>query len=125
MAVGELMNWKRTPAHPLRRDYDNMTLMVRIFTSKPFWMVAAAIVVALGFDFKTPAAHFKEIETRAQGIDIQMAILRTRQDSVEATQNELRRYIRALAIAQCLDRPARDTRLMGLPCDELIRNGNR
>lgn len=72
------------------------------------WPVLFAFL-AIGFEFKTPASQFGAIrETNAQ------------QDSAIASLTVL---ARALAIGQCLDRPRRETQMMGLPCDVLLRQG--
>lgn len=71
--------------------------------------VAFAVLLAFGFDFKTPAAQFKALRDKNTEQDQQIA--------------DLARYVRAIAIGQCLDRPRRDTDLMGLNCDQLLRSG--
>jgi hypothetical protein len=73
------------------------------------WLLWLALIalLAVGFDFKTPAAQFRTIKAD-----------NARQDSILV---ELGRYIRAMAIAECLDRPQRETQLMGLPCGRLLK----
>jgi hypothetical protein len=73
------------------------------------WIALQLLVVtvlAVGFDFKTPAAQFRALnEKNAQ------------QDT---TIEALGRYVRALVVGQCLDRPPRETQLMGLDCPHLV-----
>lgn len=76
------------------------------------------LAVAIGFDFKTPRAHFAELEA----VDHTLAL---RADSLEAGQRRVERYLRALSVAQCIDRPRREWQMMGLPCDELLQGGVR
>lgn len=73
------------------------------------WLLWLALValLAVGFDFKTPATQFRAIH------DVD-----SRQDSA---LTELGGYIRAMAVAECLDRPQRETQLMGLPCARLLK----
>lgn len=82
--------------------------------------VGMLIFVMVGFDFKTPASQFLEIEhTHARFIATD-SLLDTRVARLEEDADETRRYLRALAVAQCLDRPPRETAIMGLACDQLL-----
>lgn len=83
------------------------------------WLLWVGIVVgvAIGFDFKTPAAQFRAL-TAADGL------LSAWQDSLDRAHGQINRYLRALAIAQCIDRPRRETDLMGLPCVSLLQGGS-
>lgn len=101
---------------------------------KPIWIALALLFVAIGFDFKTPAQHFQAIEddqSRLHQTDLKLqhsmdSINAATHDEVLGVQQdhrELRNYIRALVVAQCLDRPRRDTQRMGLPCSKLLSQG--
>jgi hypothetical protein len=76
------------------------------------WLALFALL-AVGFDYKTPAVKFREISAK----DAQQDGKDAQQDTTIA---ELGRFVRALSIGQCLDRPARETKLMGLPCTRLL-----
>lgn len=80
------------------------------------WLLWVVLIVllAVGFDFKTPASQFREI--RAKNAEQDSTILEQ-----QSTIAELGRFVRALSIGQCLDRPQRETQLMGLPCDRLLK----
>ena len=69
------------------------------------WVLIIALL-AFGFDFKTPAAQFGEIKRKDAQQDIAIS--------------DLGLLVRALAIGQCLDRPPRETQLMGLHCAQLL-----
>ena len=74
------------------------------------------LVLAAGFDFKTPAMHFTALEST----DRQLFL---RQDSLKIEIGQVEQFLRALAVGQCIDRPRRDWQLMGLPCEDLLRRG--
>lgn len=86
------------------------------------WMVFV-FFIALGFDFKTPAHHFRDLEAQVH----ENAVARVKGDSVlsasiahgDSLREELRNYVRALMIGECLDRPRSETARMGLPCRAL------
>lgn len=78
-------------------------------------------LVMLGFDFKTPASHFRTLEAETIKLRHTDTTLMLRIDSVQIDHIEIGRYIQALAVAQCLDRPRRDTELMGLDCEAIRR----
>lgn len=80
--------------------------------------------VAIGFDFKTPRAHFEQLERADSTLLAANRVIRIRQDSLEVSQRRIERYLRALSVAQCIDRPRRDWQLMGLPCEELLQRGS-
>jgi hypothetical protein len=48
-----------------------------------------------------------------------LAALESKTTAAEAETRSLKRYVRALAVAECLDRPLRETQLMGLNCQQL------
>lgn len=83
------------------------------------WLVVAALV-AFGFDFKTPATHFRAIEYSLAELHRTDTTLARRIDSGDSTRTQMAFYLRALMIAQCIDRPLKQTQLMGLPCGELL-----
>lgn len=89
-----------------------------IYQFRFLWWIAIAVLIALGFDFKTPAQHFKDMESEyAQAY----SKLDGRMTNVEHQHDQIERYLGALSIAMCIDRPRRETRLMELPCDSLLR----
>ncbi len=83
------------------------------------WLIVATLV-AFGFDFKTPARHFEEIETSLEALHRTDTILERRITVADSARTEMTFYLRALMIAQCIDRPLRQTQLMGLPCGDLL-----
>jgi len=83
------------------------------------WLIAA-LALAFGFDFKTPATHFRTIETSLAELHQTDTVLARRIDAGDSTRAEMTFYLRALMIAQCIDRPIKQTQLMGLPCGELL-----
>src|SRR5882672_12645832 len=80
------------------------------------WLVWPLVLLALaiGFDFKTPKQHFEQLERADSVLMAADRIIRVRQDSIESGYRRVERYLRALAVAQCIDRPKRDWQLMGL-----------
>lgn len=80
------------------------------------WVVyaVACFLLALGFDFQPPSSRFRKIET--QQVANTAAV-----DSLKLEHQHIESYLRALAVAQCIDRPRRDWQLMGLPCEDLLR----
>lgn len=115
------MNWKKTPDHPMRRDSDTMTFVARLWSSRPLWGAIIAATVAFGFNFKTPAQHFKELENTNTAQDIATQVLRVRVDSLQANIKIFQTDLKALLVAQCLDRPLRETQLMGISCPDLLK----
>ncbi len=95
-------------------DIDKALAQVARF--KVIWWMLGIFMVALGFGFKTPAQHFDQIA-------YEIAILSKRESDLEQDHSALRRYVHALLIGQCIDRPPRDTRLMGIDCQRLIERG--
>ncbi len=83
------------------------------------WLVLGA-AIAFGFDFKTPAHHFRTIEGSLRELRSTDTVLSHRIASGDSSREQMAFYLRALMVAQCLDRPARQTLLMGLPCAELL-----
>lgn len=79
--------------------------------------------IAIGFDFKTPRAHFEQLEKADSVLLEENRIIRIRQDSLDVSHRRIERYLRALSVAQCIDRPRREWQLMGLPCEELLHRG--
>jgi hypothetical protein len=77
-----------------------------------FWLLGG-LAIASGFGWKTPAAKFREIDVRVGRIEQVQA-------DAANSQEEIKRTLRALSIAQCLDKPRWKTELMELPCDDLL-----
>lgn len=77
------------------------------------WILWIAFIglLAVGFDFKTPASQFRTLNDKNEQQDTSIA--------------ELGRYVRALVVGQCLDRPVRETQLMGLDCARLVSGSSR
>lgn len=69
------------------------------------WLALLALL-AVGFDFQTPAAQFRTLQAKNAVQDTAIA--------------ELDHYVRALVVGQCLDRPPRETQLMGIDCIRLL-----
>jgi hypothetical protein len=128
--------------HPNRRSTDNGRLsdiLAQIGRLKALWYLVGLLLIAFGFDFKTPAQHFKEIESvlaqqrqevvngtaERSALQHTQSSLRANQDTMSRDILQLTTYIRALAIAQCLDRPQRELQLMGLPCTRWLSERNR
>lgn len=87
---------------------------------KVIWLLLGVFLVALGFDFKTPAHHFQEIEASLTELRQTDRGLTRRIDEGDSIRLQMTFYLRALMIAQCIDRPQRQTQLMGLPCGDLL-----
>ena len=87
---------------------------------KVIWVLLGGFLVAVGFNFKTPARHFQEIESSLMELHRTDTLLARRIDLGDSSRAEMTFYLRALMIAQCIDRPIKQTQLMGLPCGELL-----
>lgn len=108
-----------------RRANTGALAALKSFVERYRWLgwVAFVFFVALGFDFKTPAKHFQELEAEVHTV----AVDRLKGDSTlgasiakgDSLRNELRDYVKALMIGECLDRPRSETVRMGLPCRRL------
>lgn len=70
----------------------------------------SAIAAGFGVSIITPGVKISALE--AQVVELRAQVI------------PLQRYVTALAIGQCLDRPARETQLMRLSCDKLLRGGD-
>jgi hypothetical protein len=79
-----------------------------------------AFFIALGFDFHTPAWHFKRLEAEALGLHHADSTLSSRIDLADSDRTDLRSYLKILLRAQCIDRPRNETILMGLDCKQLM-----
>lgn len=93
-----------------------LAALTAIYKFKPLWYAAAIFAIAVGFDFKTPATHFKEL-------DHTDSLTSERMKDIEQEHSNIERYLKALSTAQCLDRPRRETLLMGLDCPKLLHEG--
>lgn len=80
-----------------------------------------AFAVALGFDFHTPAWHFNRLEAEAVQLHQTDSILTMHMRNIDADHSDIHGYLNALLRAQCLDRPRRETVLMGINCDALLK----
>lgn len=78
--------------------------------------LVVTLAVMFGFGFKTPAAHFRDIETTATIIDARVQML-------EQDRRTTQRYIRILVLAKCFELPRKQAQMIGLPCDSLQRHG--
>lgn len=100
----------------IRKTYD---------TLKPvLWLVFIA-AIAVGFEFKPPMQTFHELR-RADSMQVAAlhaheALALRDHNHMYANQESIERLVEALARGACIDRPRRETRLMGLPCDSLLR----
>ena len=108
---------------PSRRRTDpgfngKATFMQAFYQLRFIWWIAGAFFVAFGFNFKTPAQHFKDIESKADSVSSKLDV---RMSTVEKQHDQIEHYLGALTIALCIDRPRRDTILMQLPCDSLLK----
>lgn len=79
-------------------------------------VLLVGLAVAIGFDFKTPAHHFHEIEATAQTIDRRVAVL-------ELDRVAVQRYLRVLVLSKCFEVSRQEAVLIGLPCDSLRQHG--
>lgn len=87
---------------------------------KPVAGLVGALLVAAGFDFHTPAWHFQQIAAETRGLHQTDSAFDVQIQSMKNEQMNIEKYLRALSIAQCIDRPRRDTQLMDLNCKELL-----
>lgn len=101
----------------------NGNVLERLRPYRALGWAALVVFVAFGFDFKTPSSQFRELRAAAAAHAQRDSTIKLRQDSLEASMGEMRRFVKALAVGQCLDRPRRDLQLMGLPCEELLGSG--
>lgn len=102
-----------------RRSTDHaisgFALIVRRFKLVQALLIAVvAVLVMFGFGFKTPAAHFRDIEATATIIDMRVQLL-------EQDRRAMQRYIRILVLAKCFELPRRQLEMLALPCDSLRR----
>lgn len=88
---------------------------------KFIWIISGAILIAFGFGFKTPSSQFAEIRATQDTFRIRLDNYGTSKESDEV-------LIKALSIAQCIDRLSkgnegrRELQLMQMPCGELLGN---
>ena len=80
--------------------------------------IVAALILAAGFDFRTPQAQFTEL--RAQDVQLHQRI-----DSVIRADQQDSEIIRALGIQACLSSNQRELQLMQLPCSRLLNEIRR
>ena len=87
------------------------------------WLLFLALV-ALGFEFRTPGSIFRELRSSddriEQRLDDHVATSVKIHADLAAQNQQTAELVTALARGACLDRPRRETRLMGLPCEELL-----
>lgn len=98
--------------------YGKITLGEAFYALRLLWWILGVGFVMFGFDFKTPARHFKEIEAKADTVATKFD---RRITVVEEQHTAIERYLNALTLAQCIDRPRRELLMMGLPCDSLLQ----
>ena len=96
----------------------SMTAVVKAW--KPVVGLVGALLVAAGFGFHTPAWHFQQIAAETQGLHKADSSFDARMKSIENEQTNIEKYLKSLNIAQCLDRPRRETQLMDLDCKTLL-----
>ena len=82
------------------------------------------VSLVMGFGFETPGSRMDKIQTQ---LNSKSAALDTLQERLERSERLFLREIRKtqisiekLMIGECLDRPARETQLQGLPCADLL-----
>lgn len=85
-----------------------------------FLGLAFLVFVMVGFNFKTPAQQFEAIARADASLAKADSAFDLRIKVLEDDRKEMRMYMRAFAVSQCLDRPPRETVIMGLRCDELL-----
>jgi hypothetical protein len=98
--------------------YRKIALVDALSQLRFLWWILGIFFVAFGFNFKTPAQHFKDIELKTDSVSNK---LDSRMTAVEQQHESIEHYLGALTIALCIDRPRRDTMLMQLPCDSLLK----
>lgn len=104
-------------------------LSILLHRWRGLFYIAITVLVAVGFDFRTPKAQFEEL--RAVDARLRRDLDEHLEDAAESTRrtnirvDSVHSAIRALMIGECLDRPARETSLMGLRCDNLLNTGAR
>lgn len=96
---------------------------------KPLVWLTLFGLVALGFEFRPPSTIFRELRQAdsvlaTRIVDHELTAAREHR-SMNGDYEQTSELVLALARGACLDRPARETRLMGLPCEELLRGRKR
>lgn len=80
--------------------------------------LACGIAVAVGVDVLTPSDRLRAVESS-------LVQYKAGMDSTKARVSTIEDYARMLITGECIDRPERETRLMGLPCSELLKENAR
>lgn len=79
---------------------------------KLIWYLIFTAILAIGFDFKTPAQHYNELRDR-------IVALETENQKAEAGRVRLDKKLDALLIFQCLSQSERDLLLAGMDCSKM------
>jgi|SRR5207302_8226153 len=113
-------NTIRMTLHNRRRNdpaYKKLPIIEAVYQLRFVWWLVGVFFVAFGFNFKTPAQHFKDIEIKA---DSSYVILNNRITTVEKQHESIERYLTTLVYSICTARPRHDVALTRLPCDSLL-----
>ena len=106
-----LHNRRRTDS-----DFKKLPIIEAVYQLRFIWWLAGVFFIAFGFNFKTPAQHFKEIEFKA---DSSYNILNNRITSVERQHESIENYLASIIYSLCA---SKYTTMKQLPCDSLIKH---
>lgn len=92
---------------------------IRAFVEKHRWWVGVLVGAGLAFGWSMPVTPGRRMAYHER----ELRSLDARQDSLSKDHADIALYLRALVAVQCIDRPARETAMIGLPCEEVLRQG--
>jgi hypothetical protein len=115
--------------HGAKRREEDRSLITRFNEAMTRWRLAIWLVATLalmaGFDWKTPASQFKDINEKIDRVDhrlqVQVDTLKAQVVSGSSDRAEIRKLLESIARGQCLDRSPREASLMGLDCRKLLQ----
>lgn len=79
------------------------------------WTILFGIMLALGFDFKTPAQFYKEVNDRVD-------VLSKNARNADAARDSLSRKLDILITFRCLDQTNREMAIAGVDCSHYINS---
>lgn len=91
------------------------------------WSLIVLLVIALGFQFETPAKKFDRIEEQIGASNQQrtedLAVVKVRVDTLHQDVTDIKDLLRIIAIDVCLRRANEPFARDRLRCDAIIRTG--